>query len=136
MGLDHSSRQDGVETHGHWVNTPVLKHCGNKRYILKHFSLNPCIVLEHFNYTFLIYNNKCSIPHHHVDVAYKAPECSALVLCDIENGRQQIAHALHIAQVEVVHDVAHKDVVEQVNVWVVLTLIKWMTSVCSVDVLL
>lgn len=76
------------------------------------------------------------VTHHHVHVPHEAPESSGLILGHIQDGGKEVAHALNIAKVEVVHHIGHEDVMQQGDIGVVLSLEEWVVAVCAVDILL
>lgn len=51
--------------------------------------------------------------YHFIHKSNKAPERINLISQQEQNGRQQITHALDVAQVKIVHHVGHKNVVQQ-----------------------
>lgn len=76
------------------------------------------------------------VTHHHIHVPHEAPESSGLILGHIQDGGKEVAHALNIAKVEVVHHIGHEDVMQQGDIGVVLSLEEWVVAVCAVDILL
>ena len=63
------------------------------------------------------------------DEACKGPEGIHLVFHYHLDGRQQVTHALHIAQVEVVHAVGEEDVLQHLQIRIVSTLKEGMVAV-------
>ena len=59
-----------------------------------------------------------------------------LILHDVQEGGQEVGHALDVAKVEVVHDVCHEDVLQQSHVGVILAAVEWLRPVSPPNVLL
>lgn len=76
-----------------------------------------------------------SVTHHHVHIANETPESSGLILGHIQDGGEEVTHALDVAKVKVVHYVGHEDIVQQGHIGIVFTLKEWVIAVCAVDIL-
>lgn len=77
-----------------------------------------------------------SVTHHHVHIANETPESSGLILGNIQDGGEEVTHALDVAKVKVVHHVGHENIVQQGHIGIVFTLKEWVIAVCAVDILL
>lgn len=91
--------------------------------------------------------------------ATEAPEGINLILCDIKDGGQKIAHSLYVTwtktdsineiatgrrvqrgnssqltQIEVKHAVRHQDIIEKAQAWVIIPLVKLIVSVSTTDI--
>lgn len=73
--------------------------------------------------------------HHSVHESHKTPKRVYFVGQQNKYRRQKVAHALHIAQVKVVHDVRHQDIVQERDVGVVLSFEEWVRSVRAIHIL-
>ena len=82
------------------------------------------------------YNETCVKTHHSVHKSGETPKGIDFIFSNDQDRRQQVAHALYVAQVKVVHTVGHEDVVQHRQVRVIFTLEELVCSVCSIDIFL
>lgn len=68
---------------------------------------------------------------HKFHEATETPEGIYFILNNEEDRGQEVTHALNIAQVEVVHAVGKKDVVEQAQPWVLRPFIELVSPVSA-----
>lgn len=66
----------------------------------------------------------------------KTPKRINFVAHHGQNWRQQVAHSLDIAKIEVIHDIRHQYIIQKAQIRVILSLEKGYGTVGSIDVLL
>ena len=71
----------------------------------------------------------------HFHQSNETPECINFVFHHEKKWRCEIRHSLHITQIEVVHNVGHKNIVKMNQIHVVFSLEEWNSPISSCNVL-